>query len=108
MNDKRQKLITLSNQAKDLMEMHPELDFETLSQCIVECFYKDSENVEFKTFAEWKKLGFLIKKNSKAFPVWSKPIKAKKKAQDDDGEDKEYKMFGIAYLFSNNQVQEIT
>jgi len=33
---------------------------------------------DFRTFKDWKEEGLIVKKGEKGFPVFSKPIKAKK------------------------------
>ena len=66
-----------------------------------------AEHSEFNTFKGWMEKGQIVKKGSKAFFIWSKPRKVQKK-QAEQGEKDEFKMYGIAHLFSNAQVEPLT
>ncbi len=112
--EKREQLIQLSNAAKLAIEMNG-LDC-TINEAIVNLFYKgDDPNItELKTFAQWKEEGFKIKKGAKSYVVWGKPRKAKQATEGDaeeqkDGQpdEKSYKFFPMAYLFSNAQVEKM-
>jgi hypothetical protein len=67
---------------------------------------------ETNTFAGWKKQGFFVKKGSKSFKFWSKPLRGKKKgatkveASEDKDEEKGYKFFAVAYVFTKSQVEK--
>ncbi|RLD60824.1 MAG: hypothetical protein DRI95_14975 [Bacteroidetes bacterium] len=104
---KRQKLIELSNVAKLAIEMG-QTQADTVNGALIE-MYTDNENFEFNTFKGWKQAGKMVKKgeHSKYF-VWSKKRTNTKEIETEEGEteEKKYKFFGIAYLFSNTQVQE--
>ncbi len=110
----RDTLITLSNEVKDLVE---DGTFPTINTAIIETLYKDGNHQTFNTFMRWKKLGKSVKKGEKAFLLWSKPIRtgeAKQKEEEDTEnellspeEEAEYKYYGIAYLFSNAQVEDV-
>jgi hypothetical protein len=64
----------------------------------------------FKKFNEWKQAGAIVKKGSKAFPIWGQPIGAQKEeAAESKGEnytatDEENTRFPMCYVFSNLQV----
>lgn len=65
---------------------------------------------ELKTFKQWKEAGFKVKKGSKAYKFWSKPIKAKAKAAqgEEAKEEKEaFEFFGVCNLFSQDQVEKL-
>lgn len=112
----RDTLITLSNEVKDLVE---DGTFPTINAAIIETLYKDGGHHTFNTFMRWKKLGKSVKKGEKAFLLWSKPIRTgeakQKEGTEEDTENEllspeeeaEYKYYGIAYLFSNAQVEDI-
>lgn len=111
----RDTLITLSNEVKDLIE---DGTFPTINTAIMETLYKDGSHHTFNTFMRWKKLGKSVKKGEKAFLLWSKPVRtgeAKQKEGIEEEENEllspeeevEYKYYGIAYLFSNAQVEDI-
>jgi len=69
--------------------------------------YKSSEHNEFNTFKGWKEKGFMVKPGMKAFFIWSKPRKVENKRKEEEGEKDEFKMYGIAHLFSNAQVEPL-
>ena len=110
MEEKRSILKELSATAKTMMEFSPDVDEGRVNDVILEHMYKGDEHTEFHTFKGWKELGFTVKKGSKAFFIWSQPRKVNKKIEDakeDETQDKQYKMYGIAHLFSNAQVEPI-
>ena len=110
--ENRTLLQMLSNQVAKFVESG---DFETTNNAII-AYYKsqNQEITEFKTFHDWIKQGFAVRKGEKAFLVWGKPLKKKEteKPQDvptdamtlNDLTDKKY--FPICYLFSNLQVEK--
>lgn len=114
----RDTLITLSNEVKDLVE---DGTFPTINTAIMETLYKDGNHLTFNTFLRWKKLGKSVKKGEKAFLLWSKPIRTgeakqtEETAQNEEAEnvllspeeEAVYKYYGIAYLFSNAQVEDM-
>ena len=107
MEEKRDILKQLSQTAKMMMELDPEIG-ERVNDIILEKMYFGEEHKEFNTFKGWKEKGMMVKKGSKAFFIWSKPRKVEKKNAKKQGEKDEFKMYGIAHLFSNAQVEPIT
>lgn len=103
-SDKRQTLINLSQQAREMREENPEFEDWTINQILL-FQYSDGADIEFNTLWQWRKKGYKVKKGSKAFLVWGKK---KTVSQDDSPEENatEYKFFPICYLFSENQVEE--
>lgn len=62
---------------------------------------------ELHTFAEWKHLGFSVKKGEKArckIAIWNKSIKKKKDTENEE-EDDGYFYTKVAAFFTKNQVQ---
>lgn len=88
------------------MDNNPEAG-ETINEVILNCMYKSDTHQEFNTFKNWKEKGFKVKKGAKSFFIWSKPRDVTRKAKNEGEDDKDFKMFGIAYLFSNAQVEAI-
>lgn len=107
MEQKRDLLKELSESAKMLMELNPDIG-DGVNDVILNTMYKSLEHNEFNTFKGWKENGQMVKKGSKAFFIWSKPRKVEKKKEDQEGEKDAYKMYGIAHLFSNAQVEPLT
>ena len=106
---KRNMLKSMSETAKMMMETNPDVG-DRVNDVILENMYKSEEHNQFNTFKGWKEQGFKVIKGSKAFFIWSKPRKIDKKneqEQSTDDDKKSYKMFGLAYLFSNAQVEPI-
>lgn len=61
---------------------------------------------ELHTFAEWKRLGFSVKKGEKArckIAIWNKSIK--KDTEDEEENDDGYFYTKVAAFFTKNQVQ---
>ena len=107
-NEKRQRLIQLSNAAKLSIEMG-QTEAMTINSALIE-LYTDQDNTEFKTFKGWKEAGQVVKKGEHSkFLLWSKKRTNIKEVQNEEGEteEKKYKFFGIAYLFSNAQVEPL-
>ena len=129
-NPKRQKLIELSRKAKQIMQdiKHPTMQRLlkadkpfTVNNVVMSEFYPEGE---YNTYKQWQKLGYQVKKGSKSYTVWSKPIRKTAKANDSDKVqavnkvlDKGFevegdndlvslsKYWGIAYLFHESQVE---
>tara|TARA_R100000654_G_scaffold16619_1_gene34859 strand:+ start:2382 stop:2735 length:354 start_codon:yes stop_codon:yes gene_type:complete len=71
--------------------------------------YYNLEGIVTGTFKMWKDKGYKIKKGSKSYKFWSKPIKAKKtESNDETQETKEtkYKFFNVACVFTADQVEK--
>lgn len=75
-------------------------------------YYKAMNNIpleeEIHTFAEWKRLGFSVKKGEKAkykIAIWNKSTKNKK--EDEEQEDNSYFYTKVAAFFSMDQVKLI-
>lgn len=75
-------------------------------------YYKAMNNIpleeEIHTFAEWKRLGFSVKKGEKAkykIAIWNKSAKNKK--EDEEQEDNSYFYTKVAAFFSMDQVKLI-
>lgn len=98
----RAELIRLSREVRELMDSG-EIEAETVNEALIE-LYTNPEHLEFRTFWEWKKDGYNVKKGAVSFKVWGRP-KESHRITPEDGED-EYKYWPICYLFSNAQVEK--
>lgn len=72
-------------------------------------YYAQAGHTELKTFEEWKKAGFYIRKGEKAILLWGhpKPSRQAKEAAKQAGkseEEAQSDFYPLAYLFSNKQV----
>ena len=101
--EKKQLLKVLSIKAKKVIELNA-LD-KNVNAVLIE-FYTNETHQEFKTFKGWMQENKKVKKGEKGFFVWSKKLKAADKSEGAE-DNKEFKFFGIAYLFSNAQVEEL-
>jgi hypothetical protein len=107
-NPARLDLIRLSDAVSHLVDNGT---YSTINEALVNELYKDIESdvKVFKTFKGWLDAGFIVKKGSKGYKVWSNPIRAKAKEDvpnpEPNKEPKSYKLFGLAYIFSNQQVE---
>lgn len=108
--EKREILKDFSSTAKLILEMNPDAG-ENVNDVIINQMYKNDKHKEFATFYGWKEKGYKVKPGSKAFFIWSKPKSVKKKnSESKEGKEEktdEYKMFGLAFLFSNSQVEPL-
>lgn len=104
-NNKREQLREISKKAKTLQETDfPDL---TINEILIEKFYKDKNNQEFKTLWDWNKEGYNINKGEKAFLIWGspKPIKNKVEATKENNQEEDNdEFFPLCFLFSNSQV----
>jgi ferritin len=100
-NEKKELLKLLSQKAKAVQELEEE--DRTINSILIE-FYTNDKHKEFKTFKGWISDNKKVKKGEKGFFVWSKKLKGTEKTAGAE-EDKEFKFFGIAYVFSNAQVE---
>jgi hypothetical protein len=101
LEEARDMLKTLSQEVSDLVEAGT---FPTVNEAIMETLYKNGIHREFKSFRQWRKEGFQVKKGEKAFLLWARP---KDLEHVTDEENTEAKFFPLAYVFSNAQVELI-
>lgn len=100
---KREALKQMSGLIKPLIK---EGIFDSINEALIDA-YTTSEHHEFKTFNQWKKDGFFVKKGAKAFLVWGKPKGNQEETKEsaETAED-EGKFYPICFLFSNAQVEQ--
>lgn len=113
LKEKREQLFVISEQARELREREAiALDLDT-SGVPLNYYIADVYGIKYdslKTFSEWKKAGYTIKKGTKAFLFWGQPKKyAKNPAVENldvemTEDEKTIKYFPICYLFSKSQV----
>lgn len=105
MTESRQNLIELSKIAKMAISFGEET---SVNEYLIDEVYQIG-HLEKKTFNQWKKEGKKVKKGEKGFAIWSKPIEKPKKETPEEGEEtKPEKVWGIAYLFTELQVEDGT
>ncbi len=111
-NPRKELLIKMSATVKSLMDMGELEDCANVNEGLIELFFKGKEKPELSTFNGWKKKGFKVIKGEKSEVfVWSKPRKGIKKnevkTEAKDDKEKKYKFWGLAYLFTQSQVEPI-
>jgi len=104
---KRNQLRELSKLAKIRMQ----LDCEGMSvnEILIQEFYTNEEHQIFKTFHDWKKEDFFVKKGETAFLIWGKPKaynKSEPTQKKEEPNEDETEFFPICFLFSNAQVKQ--
>ncbi len=121
-NPKKQKLIQLSAQAKQVIKTRvaeSKTDVEAMAAASLRVndvlmeFHRETTGAsDFKTFKEWSDLGYKIKKGSKAVQVWAAPrqgtneIEVKEiKSGDTKTIEEQYQFFPMCSLFNENQVE---
>lgn len=105
--EKREALRELSKIAK--IRMSHDCEGMTVNEILIQEFYTDEENEEFKTLHQWSKDGYQVKKGSKSFLVWGKPRKTEKATDpksSQNPEEDESEFYPLCYLFSNAQVKK--
>lgn len=110
--DAKNELIALSVKARQLQSEIEALQGVRLSiNEILLSFYKlDGHGDSFKTFDEWSRAGWKVKKNEKGLKIWgSKRAAAKRPQSQEESESDEaadYQFFPICYVFSDKQVEK--
>jgi len=102
---RRKELRELSKIAK--MRMSADCEGMTVNEILIQEFYTDNTNKEFKTLMQWSKDGFKVNKGSQSFLVWGKPkqsTKSEENTKNKQEEEEENEFYPICYLFSNAQV----
>ena len=108
---RRETLINDSNEARQAIELMAaqgkgEL---TINEYLLARYKSETGCNEFKTFHDWKKAGYSVKKGSESFVVWGSPRKVKMandSTQEEDAKPQEYKLFPLCYLFNESQVHK--
>lgn len=106
--ERRKELRELSKIAKQFQNgACPDM---SINEILINHFYKDDNNQEFKTLYDWSKAGFKVVKGSKSFVIWGKPKAIKDKNQETPKqkteEEEESEFYPLCYLFSNAQVEK--
>lgn len=113
MTDEQKAIRTLL--MKRSVQVRPLVDsgkYETVNEAIITEFYMTDGNLQFNKFKQWLELGYKVKKGSKGFPVWAKPLKAlkadepKPSTPPEDGKEFNGEYFPVCFLFSNLQVEK--
>lgn len=124
LQEKREKLIELSVQAKKLRQQKidnattaEEAAFwasRTVNYMLLHHIYTEGGGVRFETFNQWKEEGATIRKGAKATVIWGQPrqgiatqeqVDATPNAEPtEDTTAAEYEFFPLCFLFSEDDV----
>lgn len=94
---KRQEIKNISLAIRELKENG---SIKTINEGLKE-IYNQQGNADLRTYDQWKKAGFQIKRGAKALYLWGRQ---KAKTVTEDGEEKEITYFPLVPVFSENQV----
>lgn len=99
---------TLKTQAESIRKFNPLFLSGQLSmnEILIEQYKAETGCSQFKTFKAWKEAGYKIKKGSKGFPIFSRPIAVIKAEKGKETTPEENKYFGTCYLFNESQVEK--
>lgn len=98
----RQELKKRSVSAKKCVENGA---FDSVNEALISMHMQENPDIkEMKTFNQWKQEGKFVKKGEKGFAIWGKPVKVERE-KPKKGEESEFEMFPVAFLFSNLQVK---
>jgi len=107
--EKRENLSILSGKLKAQVK-GTQLEGEKVNDLLMMFVYNSDKEKEFNTFNGWQKIGYSVRKGSKAFLLWGQPVKSRKESKATEGEQEpdEFSFFPLAYVFSNEQVIKIS
>ena len=94
---KREEIKIISTTLKELKENG---SIQTINEGLKE-IYKQQGNADLRTYDQWKKAGFQIKRGAKALYLWGRQTA---KTVNENGEEKEITYFPLVAVFSENQV----
>ncbi len=72
-------------------------EFKTVNDALL-ASYATAKHTIFNTYEGWVKAGKVVKKNSRPFLIWGRPVERT------DEYGKSYTYFPVRYLYSNAQV----
>jgi len=104
---KRATLRGLSVKAKVVQKQLAEAGTPVTVNQILLKMYAKGQNLEFRSFQEWKKEGKWVKKGESGYLIWSRPVKDLRKAEGkiEEAEQIDSDFFGTKYVFSSLQVR---
>lgn len=111
--ERRQLLSALSRELKAVAELTGEAD--SVNELLKGYYATTYGTTDLRTFEEWKKAGYTVKKGQQSFMIWATPkaTKAEKervaeaKAKGEHATEKE-DYFPVCHLFDITQVHTIT
>lgn len=109
----RANLTELSAQAKQEIELLEATTGQSVgvNEMLVITYKAETNCTTFKTFQDWVKYGYQVKKGADAFRIWGQPLKAKvtanqAKEESEEQEEGTYKLWPMCCLFNESQVEK--
>lgn len=108
--ERRQQLSALSRELKAVAELTGEA--ENVNELLKGYYSTTYGTTDLRTFDEWKKAGYTVKKGQQSFMIWASPKAerervAEAKAKGEQVTEKE-DYFPVCHLFDISQVHTIT
>lgn len=94
--EKKAFLVELSKHAKKAVASGK---FKTINEALIEFYMSKTGAKKLASYQRWMNHGYLVKKGSKGFPIWSRPIKTNRY-----GETRKEPFYSVCSLFSEHQV----
>ncbi len=97
--EKRQELKGISATLRELKENG---EIKTINEGLKD-IYKMQGNTDLRTYQQWQKAGFQVKKGAKAIYLWGRQTE---KTITENGQEKEVSFFPLVAVFPRNQVYQ--
>ncbi len=111
-HERRQALKGLCNTLKTMQDTGQLTSDDGTMNGLLRAFYAQNGHTDLKTYEQWKKEGYQVKRGEKAILFWAKPKATKDSkanaiaaGKPEDEAEKDY--FPVKYLFSNKQVHQV-
>ncbi len=103
MKEKREQLKAISRLMQQMVKAG---QFDSVNKGLVD-MYKNEGHTEIHSFKKWLELGFVVRKGEKALLLWGQPRQAPNQQKKTEGDKDEFSFFPLAYVFSQNQVENL-
>jgi hypothetical protein len=101
----KEKRKILTELSKDLKPLVQQGLYESLNSAIINHYavVTNSPKEEFKTFKQWRKEGFFVRKGEKSFPIWGSPMSNTANEYQKEGSV----FYPLCFLFGKHQVEPL-
>lgn len=109
----QQDFLKMAAGIKSQYELQPIESRGSFNDFLMSMYKEQTGQIIFRTFNQWKELGFKVIKGSSSFPVFSRPLnvirkeKAAAAGQIYTESADEYRGFGVCHLFHAGQVEKV-
>lgn len=98
---RRAELMAMSNQLRPLVTIG---QYDSINEAIIETVYNPEGARTLRTFWEWKREGYKVRKGEKGLPVWGRK---KQRTPEPAGDEDPMTYWPMAYLFTDEQVDPV-